>query len=84
MPWLLYSGFQTPESRFRGFRARLARGELQGQDCAALAGGAGEGLRFIRAGRHFVVYLEIGAEIVVVDVIHGRADLPRRLKALGG
>lgn len=42
----------------------------------------GRGLRFIRAGRHFVVYAEIGEEVVVLDVIHGRADLPRRLKAL--
>jgi plasmid stabilization system protein ParE len=42
----------------------------------------GSGLRSIRAGRHFVVYTEIGEEVVVLDVIHGRADLPRRLKAL--
>ena len=43
-----------------------------------------DGLRFIRAGRHFVVYIEIGEEMVVLDVVHGRADLPRRLKALRG
>ena len=64
--------------------AALARGELAGQDCSALAGQGAEGLRFIRAGRHFVVYVEIGDEIVVVDVVHGRADLPRRLGALRG
>lgn len=61
----------------------LARGDLTGQDCSLLAG-EGSGLRFIRAGRHFVVYTEMGEEVVVLDVIHGRADLPRRLKALRG
>jgi plasmid stabilization system protein ParE len=61
----------------------LARGDLAGQDCSVLAG-EGRGLRFIRAGRHFVVYTVLGEEVVVLDVIHGRADLPRRLKALHG
>jgi toxin ParE1/3/4 len=60
----------------------LSSGDLAGQDCSLLAGPGAEGLRFIRAGRHFVVYVEIGDEVVVIDVIHGRADLPRRLKAL--
>jgi plasmid stabilization system protein ParE len=61
----------------------LARGDLAGQDCSVLAG-EGRGLRFIRAGQHFVVYTELGEEVVVLDVIHGRADLPRRLRALRG
>lgn len=69
------------ESELIGRCEALARGDLNGQDCAALADGVA-GLSFIRAGRHFVVYLEIGDELVVVDVIHGRADLPRRLRAL--
>lgn len=60
----------------------LARGDLPGQDCALLAGQGAEGLRFIRAGRHFVVYAELAGEIVVLDEIHGRADLPQRLRAL--
>jgi toxin ParE1/3/4 len=60
----------------------LARGEIEGQDCSVLAGQGADGLRFIRGGRHFLVYSEIGDEVVVLDVIHGRADLPHRLKAL--
>lgn len=60
----------------------LGQGVLAGRDCSALAGEAVAGLRFIRAGRHFVIYVELGDELVVVDVIHGRADLPRRLKTL--
>ncbi len=72
------------ESELIGRCDALARGDLAGRDCSALAGSAGSGLSFIRAGRHFVVYVEIGAEIVIVDVIHGRTDLPRRLRALVG
>ena len=77
-------GVSTPSQVFRGFK-RGWRGRAHGRATARRSpAGQGKGRRFIRAGRHFVVYLEIGAEIVVVDVIHGRADLPRRLKALGG
>jgi plasmid stabilization system protein ParE len=62
----------------------LARGEIEGQDCSILAGEGAEGLRFVRAGRHYVVYVEIADEVVVLDLVHGRADLPRHLKALRG
>ena len=71
------------ENELIGRLDALAAGDLAGQDCSALADG-GAGMRFIRAGRHFVVYLEIGNELVVLDVSHGRADLPRRLRALRG
>lgn len=71
------------ETELIGRCEALARHELTGQDCARLVGEGAEGLRFIRAGRHFVVYLEMEDEVVIVDVIHGRADLPQRLKALG-
>lgn len=72
------------ETELIGRCEALARGDLPGQDCSVLAGEGARGLRFVRAGRHFVVYVEIGAEVVVLDVIHGRADLPRRLEALRG
>ena len=42
------------ETEIIGRCEALARGDFAGQDCAALAEN-GEGLRFIRAGRHFVV-----------------------------
>jgi plasmid stabilization system protein ParE len=70
------------EAELIGRCEALARGDIPGQDCSALAGEGAEGLRFIRAGRHFVVYVEIGDEVVVLDVVHGRTDLPRRLNAL--
>lgn len=71
------------ETELLGRCDSLARGDLAGQDCSTLADG-GAGLRFIRAGRHFVVYVEIGEELVVLDIVHGRADLPGRLRALEG
>lgn len=70
------------ETELIGRCEALARGDLAGQDCSMLAGTGAEGLRFIRVGSHFVVYIEVGDKVVVIDVIHGRADLPRRLKAL--
>lgn len=60
----------------------LARNDLPGQDCSVLAGEMAGALRFIRAGSHFAIYAEIDDEIVVIDLVHGRADLPSRLRAL--
>jgi plasmid stabilization system protein ParE len=71
------------ETELIGRCEALARGDLTGRDCSALVEGE-TGLGFIRAGRHFVIYAEIGAEVVVLDVVHGRADLPGRLRALEG
>jgi plasmid stabilization system protein ParE len=67
------------ETELIGRLEALARGDLAGQDCAALAED-GAGLRFIRAGRHFIVYVDIEDTLVVLDVVHGRADLPSRLR----
>ncbi|MEA1942055.1 MAG: type II toxin-antitoxin system RelE/ParE family toxin [Pseudomonadota bacterium] len=38
-----------------------------------------EDLRFVRAGEHFIVFIEDPAAVVIVDFIHTRSDLPRRL-----
>jgi plasmid stabilization system protein ParE len=53
----------------------IARGIAPSQDCSVLVEGADD-LRFIRAGRHFVIFTEIGNEIVILDFVHGRTDLP--------
>jgi len=42
-----------------------------------------EDLRFTRAGQHFIVFVEMPDQVIVVDVLHSRSDLPRRLAALG-
>ena len=59
----------------------ISDGTASVQDCSALVDGAG-GLRFTRAGRHFVIFTEIGGEIVILDFLHGSMDLPRRLAAI--
>jgi len=61
----------------------VAAGHATTRDCALLLGqDAPTPLRFTRAGEHFAVYTETAAEIVFVDFLHARSDLPARLAAL--
>ncbi|WP_299555814.1 type II toxin-antitoxin system RelE/ParE family toxin [uncultured Tateyamaria sp.] len=60
----------------------LARGDAVSRSCAILVDDEAE-LRYARAGEHFVVFLERPAEILVVDFLHSRSDLPRHIAALG-
>jgi hypothetical protein len=39
-------------------------------------------LRYARAEEHFVVFLEAADQVIVVDFLHSRSDLPRRIAAL--
>lgn len=41
-----------------------------------------EDLRFIRSGRHFIVFVEDADSVTIVDFLHVRSDLPVRLAAL--
>jgi plasmid stabilization system protein ParE len=41
-----------------------------------------EHLRFARAGQHFVVFVDYPEQVIIVDFLHSRSDLPRRLAAL--
>ena len=41
--------------------------------------GLPDALRFTRAGQHLVVFIEQADAVVIVDVLHSRSDLPRRL-----
>ena len=43
-----------------------------------------EDLRFVRCGQHFVIFIEDAEQVIIVDFLHGRSDLPRRLAALTG
>ena len=36
-------------------------------------------LRLTRCGGHFVIFVELPEMVVVVDFLHAKADLPRRL-----
>lgn len=59
----------------------IARGEVLSRSCAILIGDITD-LRYARAGEHFVVYLERPDDVVIVDFLHGRSDLPRHVAAL--
>ena len=62
----------------------LADGRAPSQSCRVLVGGeVPEDYRFTRAGQHFVVFVETGTEVVVVDFIHSRIDLPGKMAGLG-
>lgn len=64
--------------------AAIAAGAAPSQDCRRLIDpDLPEDLRFTRCGEHFIVFIENAAEVIVVDVVHARSDLPRRLAELG-
>jgi plasmid stabilization system protein ParE len=59
----------------------IAEGRAHSRDCSALAP-EGRGLRYVRAGEHFLVYAEREDDIVIVEALHSRSDLPARLAKL--
>ena len=42
----------------------------------------GRGLSYVRAGEHFLVYVDSEEAVVVVEVLHSRSDLPGRIARL--
>ena len=61
----------------------IADGSAISQECRRLVDPElREDLRFTRAGRHFIVFVEDADQVTIVDFLHARADLPRRLAAL--
>lgn len=60
----------------------IVNGDALSRDCSILAGGAA-GLRYTRAGEHFLVFLDNSDEVIIVDILHSRSDLPRHVAALG-
>jgi plasmid stabilization system protein ParE len=62
----------------------IAAGVAISQDCRKLIDpDLPDDLRFTRVGQHFVVFVEYPDQIVIIDVLHSRSDLPRRLMGLG-
>ncbi len=59
----------------------ILKGEAHSRSCADLVDGAKD-LRFIRAGEHFLVFLDRSDEIIIVDILHSRSDLPRHVASL--
>lgn len=63
--------------------AEIAAGTAVSQDCRRLvAPDLPEDLRFTRSGQHFIVFVEDAAQVIIVDFLHSRADLPDKLANL--
>ena len=62
----------------------IAAGGAPSQDCRRLIDpDLVDDLRFTRVGQHFIVFVDMPDQVIIVDVLHSRSDLPRRLAALG-
>ena len=61
--------------------AAIVNGQAHSRSCAVLVDGA-EDLRFLRAGEHFLVFLDRPDAVIIVDILHSRSDLPRHVAAL--
>lgn len=59
----------------------ILNSQAHSRSCAILVDDADD-LRFVRAGEHFLVFLDQPDEVVIVDILHSRSDLPRHLAAL--
>tara|TARA_R110002124_G_scaffold57959_2_gene162019 strand:- start:1429 stop:1749 length:321 start_codon:yes stop_codon:yes gene_type:complete len=63
---------------------KIAEGQAISQSCSLLADTLpNEELRFTRAGQHYIVFLKTQKlEVVIIDFLHSRADLEKRLTKL--
>lgn len=59
----------------------ILNGQVHSRSCEAFVDDA-EDLRFVRAGEHFLVFLDRSDEVIIVDILHSRSDLPRHVAAL--
>ena len=59
----------------------ILNGQAHSRSCAVLIDNAAD-LRFARAGEHFLVFLDQPEEVIIVDILHSRSDLPRHVAAL--
>lgn len=61
----------------------IAAGTAMSQDCRRIIDpDLTDDLRFARAGQHFVIFVEDAEQVIIVDFLHGRSDLLRRLASL--
>lgn len=59
----------------------ILSGQAHSRSCAVLVDEAVD-LRFVRAGEHFLIFLDKPDEVIIVDILHSRSDLPRHVIAL--
>ena len=69
------------ETELLGRCEAILNGQAHSRSCAILVDDA-EDLRFVRAGGHFLVFLDRPDEVIIVDILHSRSDLPRHVAAL--
>ena len=63
--------------------ADIAEGTAISQECRqSIDSALPEDLRFARSGQHFVVFVDRRDSVIIVDFLHSRSDLPRKLAAL--
>ena len=61
----------------------IAEGTAISRECRQLIHpDLSENLRFTRSDQHFIVFVESPDSVIIVDFLHSRTDLPRRLAAL--
>ncbi len=64
---------------------KIAAGTAASRDCRRLIDpNLPEDLRFVSAGQHFVIFTEDTEQVIIIDFLHARSDLPRRLANLTG
>ena len=59
----------------------IVNGHAHSRSCSILVDDAAD-LRYLRAGEHFLVFLDRPDEVIIVDILHSRSDLPRHIAAL--
>ncbi len=59
----------------------ITEGRAVSSSCSILVEEAVD-LRYVRAGEHFLVYLDHSDTVIIVDILHSRCDLPRHVSAL--
>jgi plasmid stabilization system protein ParE len=63
----------------------IAAGTALSQDCRRLIDlNLFEDLRFSRCGQHFIVFVADVDQVIIIDFLHSRSDLPGKLAALLG
>jgi plasmid stabilization system protein ParE len=61
----------------------IASGKSQSQSCRLLIDpDLPEDLRFARVGQHFVVFIDTPDQVIILEFLHSRSNLPRHLAGL--
>lgn len=61
----------------------IAEGRALSRDCSALAP-EGRGMSYTRAGEHFLIHILQNDMIIIVDILHSRSDLPKKIAQIKG